>query len=34
VQRAPKEVDEGFQLALQFDAPDLQFWQVTFPPPA
>lgn len=34
VQRPPKEVDDGFQLALRFDAPDLQFWQITFPPPA
>ncbi len=34
VQRAPKEVDDGFQLALRFDSPDLEFWQVTFPPPA
>jgi hypothetical protein len=33
VKRQPKETPDGFQLALEFSQPVLNFWPVSFPPP-
>jgi hypothetical protein len=33
VTRAPREIPEGFQVAVEFDSPAPNFWGIAFPPP-
>jgi hypothetical protein len=33
VARAPQAAAEGFQVAVEFEKPSPNFWQISFPPP-